>query len=34
MLMYCRVHWTVQDGRIVQFDELYDSYVVAEAFRD
>lgn len=25
--------WTIQNGKIVQFDELYDSYAVAEAFR-
>jgi ketosteroid isomerase-like protein len=25
--------WTVQDGMIVQFDELYDSCAVAEAYR-
>jgi len=25
--------WTVQDGKVVQFDELYDSCAVAEAFK-
>jgi ketosteroid isomerase-like protein len=25
--------WTVQDGKIVQFDELYDSCAVAEAYK-
>ena len=25
--------WTVQEGKIVQFDELYDSCAVAEAFK-
>lgn len=25
--------WKIQDGKIVQFDELYDSAAIAEAFR-